>query len=95
MIAMFLSCEEGDVEIQIECRNIGEGKNIKLDNNKTLFLSFGGSYLITYVAQGLGNKIYFSMFHDNKAFSIFCLVTSITISITLPSKIIQVQISST
>ncbi|XP_055812051.1 F-box protein At4g00893-like [Solanum dulcamara] len=75
MIAVFLSHHEGEVEVWRYNMNgevLEREKITSLDNNKTLFVSLGGSFLKTCVAQGLGNKIYFSMFHDNKGV-FYCL----------------------
>ncbi|XP_049387211.1 F-box protein At4g00893-like [Solanum stenotomum] len=76
MVVVFLSRDEGDVEVwryKLNEEVLEREKITSLENNKTLFVSFGGSYLRTYVAQGLGNKIYLPMFHDNKGV-FYCLV---------------------
>ncbi|KAK4730830.1 hypothetical protein R3W88_023818 [Solanum pinnatisectum] len=75
MLAVILSREKGDVEVwryKINGKELEREKITSLDN-KTLFVSSGGSYLKTCVAQGLGNKIYFSMFHDNNKGVFYCL----------------------
>ncbi|KAG5570307.1 hypothetical protein H5410_060073 [Solanum commersonii] len=66
-------------------------KAIGLDN-KTLFVSSGGSYFKTCVAHGLGNKIYFPMFTTIRAFSTVWPIENITLLINLSTKLIQVQI---
>ncbi|XP_015086831.1 F-box protein At4g00893-like [Solanum pennellii] len=74
MLAVILSREKGDVEVwryKINGKELEREQITSLDN-KTLFVSSGGSYLKTCVAQGLGNKIYFPMFHDNKGV-FYCL----------------------
>ncbi|KAH0632486.1 hypothetical protein KY284_035272 [Solanum tuberosum] len=76
MFVVFLSREEGDVEVwryKLNGEVLERLKITSLENNKILFVSFGGSYLRTYVAQGLGNKIYFPMFHDNNKGVFYCL----------------------
>ncbi|XP_015167297.1 F-box protein At4g00893-like [Solanum tuberosum] len=76
MLVVFLSREEGDVEVwryKLKGKVLEREQLTSLDNNKTLFVSSGGSYLKTCVAQGLGNKIYFPMFHDNNKSVFYCL----------------------
>ncbi|XP_015160552.1 F-box protein At4g00893-like [Solanum tuberosum] len=76
MLVVFLSREEGDVEVwryKLKGKVLEREQLTSLDNNKTLFVSSGGSYLRTCVAQGLGNKIYFPMFHDNNKGVFYCL----------------------
>ncbi|KAK4730829.1 hypothetical protein R3W88_023817 [Solanum pinnatisectum] len=76
MLVVFLSREEGDVEVwryKLKGKVLEREKITSLENNKTLFVSFGGSYLKTCVAHGLGNKIYFPMFHDNNKGVFYCL----------------------
>ncbi|KAG5584212.1 hypothetical protein H5410_044646 [Solanum commersonii] len=75
MLAVILSREKGDVEVwryKINGKELEREQITSLDN-KTLFVSSAGSYLKTCVAQGLGNKIYFSMFHDNNKSVFYCL----------------------
>ncbi|XP_060201102.1 F-box protein At1g49360-like [Lycium barbarum] len=75
MLAVFLTQEEDNVEVwryKINGRVLKREKITSLDN-KTLFVSLGASYLKPCVAQGLENKIYFSMFHDNNKGVFYCL----------------------
>ncbi|KAK4730786.1 hypothetical protein R3W88_023774 [Solanum pinnatisectum] len=74
MLAVFLSHHEGRVEVWRYKMNgeVLEREKITSLDNKTLFVSSEGSCLKTCVAQGLGNKIYFSMFHNNKGV-FYCL----------------------
>lgn len=64
MLAVFLSCDEGEVEVwryKLNGELLKRGEITHLNNYKTLFMSFGGSYLRIYVALRVGNKIYFLM----------------------------------
>ena len=76
ILVVFLSHHEGKVEVwryKLNGEVLEREEITSLDNNKTLFVSLVGSYLKTCVAPGLGNKIYFSMFHnENGVF--YCLV---------------------
>ncbi|KAG5584126.1 hypothetical protein H5410_044560 [Solanum commersonii] len=74
MLAVFLSHHEGKVEVWRYKMNgeVLEREKITSLDNKTLFVSLEGSCLKTCVAQGLGNKIYFSMFHNNNGV-FYCL----------------------
>ncbi|KAG5570310.1 hypothetical protein H5410_060076 [Solanum commersonii] len=75
MLAVILSREKGDIEVwryKINGKELEREKITSLDN-KTLFVSSGGSYLKTCAAPRLGNKIYFSMFHDNNRGVFYCL----------------------
>ncbi|KAK4730866.1 hypothetical protein R3W88_023854 [Solanum pinnatisectum] len=78
MLAVFLTHEQGKIEVWRYNMNgrIFERKQItNLDNNKTLFVSFGGSYLKPCVARGLENKIYLPMYHNKDKGVFYCLAT--------------------
>ncbi|KAK4730790.1 hypothetical protein R3W88_023778 [Solanum pinnatisectum] len=87
MLAVFLSHHEGKVEVWRYKMN-GEVLEREKNNNSD------GSCLKTCVVHGLGKKIYFSMFHNNKGV-FYCLVNHKYYSFHyLASKLIQVQIFS-
>ncbi|XP_027767522.1 F-box protein At4g00893-like [Solanum pennellii] len=76
MLVVFLSHHEGKVEVwryKMNGEVLEREKITSLDNNKTLFVSSVGSCLKPCIAPGLGNKIYFSMFHNKKGV-FYCLV---------------------
>uniref|UniRef100_M1DXR5 F-box protein family n=1 Tax=Solanum tuberosum TaxID=4113 RepID=M1DXR5_SOLTU len=78
MLAVFLSHHEGDVvevwKYKMNGKVLEREIITSLDDNKTLFVSSGGSCLKTCVAPGLENKIYFPMFHNNNKGVFYCLV---------------------
>ncbi|XP_075080612.1 F-box/kelch-repeat protein At3g18720-like [Nicotiana tabacum] len=78
ILAVFLTHNEGKVEVwrykyDINKRILEREQITSLDN-KTLFVSFGASYLKPCVAQGLENTIYFPMFHDKNGV-FYCLAS--------------------
>uniref|UniRef100_A0A1S3ZBV8 KIB1-4 beta-propeller domain-containing protein n=1 Tax=Nicotiana tabacum TaxID=4097 RepID=A0A1S3ZBV8_TOBAC len=77
ILAVFLIHEEGKVEVWRYNMNGGvlERKQITSLNNKTLFVSFGASYLKPCISRGLGNKIYFPVLHDNNRGVFYCLAS--------------------
>jgi len=76
ILVVFVTHEEGEVDIWRYKMNGEELKKERVTSleNKTLFVSFGVSFLRSCVAQGLENKIYFPMFHDNNKGVFYCLV---------------------
>lgn len=76
MLVVFLCHHEGEVEVWRYKLNgkVLEREQITSLDNKTLFVSSGGSYLKACIAPGLGNKIFFPMFHNNNNRGVFyCL----------------------
>ncbi|KAG5584776.1 hypothetical protein H5410_045210 [Solanum commersonii] len=96
MLVVFLCHQEGEVEVwryKMNRKVLEREQITSLDNNKTLFVSSGGSYLKICVAQGLGNKIFFQCFTTTiRVYSIVWPTANISLSITWTSKLIQVQI---
>ncbi|XP_075079741.1 F-box protein At4g00893-like [Nicotiana tabacum] len=79
ILVVLLTYEERKVEVwRYKCdisKRILEREKIASLDNKTLFVSFGASCLKPCVARGLGNKIYFPMFHGNNKGVFYCLAT--------------------
>uniref|UniRef100_M0ZU72 F-box protein family n=1 Tax=Solanum tuberosum TaxID=4113 RepID=M0ZU72_SOLTU len=75
ILVIFLTHEEGKVDIWRYKMNGEELEKEKVTTleDKTLFVSYGGSFLKPSVARGLANKIYFPMFHDNNKGVFYCL----------------------
>ncbi|OIT04198.1 hypothetical protein A4A49_16886, partial [Nicotiana attenuata] len=77
ILVVFLTHEEGKVEVwryNVIDENLEREQITSLDN-RTLFVKKEASFLKPCVAPGLGNKIFFSMFHDNSKGIFYCLAT--------------------
>ncbi|XP_009600454.2 F-box/kelch-repeat protein At1g57790-like [Nicotiana tabacum] len=77
ILVVFLTHEEGKVEVwryNVIDENLEREQITSLDN-RTLFVKKEASFLKPCIAPGLGNKIFFSMFHDNNKAVFYCLAT--------------------